>query len=105
MKNDMEIVPWVNTFSNCIEIVRLFGTPWTVAHQASPSLEFSRQESWSGLPFPSPGNLPNPGMEPGSPALQVEALPSEPPGNTSFLSFFVFCDAIRQKSYKREVKS
>ena len=49
--------------------VRLFVTPWTVAHQAPPSVEFSRQEYWSGLPFPSPGDLPNPGIEPGSPAL------------------------------------
>ena len=46
-------------------------------------MEFSRQEYWSGLPFPSPGDLPNPGIEPGSPALQVDALPSEPPGNPS----------------------
>ena len=45
--------------------------PWTVAHQAPLSIEFSRQEYWSGLPFPSPGGLPDPGIEPGSPALQV----------------------------------
>ena len=63
--------------------VRLFETPWTVAHQTPPSMEFSRQESWSGLPFPSPGGLPNPGIEPESPALQVDALPSELPGNPS----------------------
>ena len=49
--------------------VRLFATPWTVAYQAPQSMEFSRQEYWSGLPFPSPGNLPDPGMEPGNPAL------------------------------------
>ena len=61
--------------------VRLFVTPWTVAHQAPQSMGFSRQEYWSGLPFPSSGDLPNPGMEPGSPALQTDALPSEPPGN------------------------
>ena len=60
--------------------VRLFVTPWTVAYQAPQSMEFSRQEYWSGLPFPSPGDLPNPGIEPGSPALQADALPSEPPG-------------------------
>ena len=48
---------------------RLFATPWTVAYQVPPSKEFSRQEYWSGLPFPSPGDLPNPGIEPGSPAL------------------------------------
>ena len=60
--------------------VRLFATPWTVGHQAPPSMGFSRQEYWSGLPFPSPGDLPDPGIEPGSPALQADALTSEPPG-------------------------
>ena len=54
---------------------------WTVAHQAPPSMEFSGQEYWSSLPFPSPGDLPNPGTEPRSPALQADALSSEPPGN------------------------
>ena len=52
-------------------------TPLTVAHQASLSMGFSRQEYWSGLPFPSPGYLPNPGIEPGSPALQSDSLPTE----------------------------
>ena len=61
--------------------VRLFATPWTVAYQAPLSMGFSRQECWSELPFPSPGDLPEPGIEPGSPALQADALPSEPPGN------------------------
>ena len=60
--------------------VRLFVTPWTVAYQAPPSMEISRQEYWSGLPFPSPGDLPDPGIEPRSPTLQADALPSEPPG-------------------------
>ena len=64
-----------------LSFVRLFVTPWTIAHQAPPSIEFSRQEHWSGLPFPSPGDLPNPGIEPGSPTLQADALQSEPPGN------------------------
>ena len=61
--------------------VWLFATPWTVAHQAPPSMVFSRQEYWSGLPFPSPGDLPNPGIEPRSPALQADALTSaqDPP--------------------------
>ena len=59
--------------------VQLFATPRTVAYQASPSMGFSRQEYWSGLPFPSPGDLPNPGIEPGSPALEADALTSEPP--------------------------
>ena len=60
--------------------VRLFATPWTVAYQAPPSMGFSRQEYWSGLPFPSPGDRPDPGIEPGSPTLKADALPSEPPG-------------------------
>ena len=60
--------------------VLLFATPWTVAYQAPPSMEFSRQEYWSGLPYPSPGDLPDPGIEPGSPAFQADALPAEPPG-------------------------
>ena len=62
--------------------VRLFVTPWTVAYQALPSMGFSKQEYWSGLPFPSPGALPNPGTEPvslASPALQVDSLLSESP--------------------------
>ena len=61
--------------------VRLFATPWTVAYQAPPSMKCSRQEYRSGLPFPSPGDLPDPGIEPGSPALPANALPSEPLGN------------------------
>ena len=60
--------------------VRLFATLWTVAYEVPPSMEFSRQEYWSGLPFPSSGDLSNPGIEPGSPTLQADALPSEPPG-------------------------
>ena len=59
----------------------LFATPWTVAHQAPPSMGFSRQEYWSGLPFPSPGDLPDPGIEPGSPTLQADSLPTELWGN------------------------
>ena len=59
--------------------VRLFATPWTVAYQASLSMGLSQQGYWSGLPFPSPGDLPNPGTEPGSPTLQADALFSEPP--------------------------
>ena len=49
--------------------VLLFGIPWTAAYQVPPSMGFSRQEYWSGLPFPSPGDLPDPGIEPGSPTL------------------------------------
>ena len=60
-------------------------TPWTAAHQAPLSMRFPRQEYWSGLPFPSPGDLLDPGIEPGSPTVQADALPSEPlrkPKNT-----------------------
>ena len=60
--------------------VQLFAT-----YQAPPSMGFSRQECWSGLPFPSPGDFPNPGIESGSPALQADALLSEPPGKISYL--------------------
>ena len=63
-----------------LSCVRLFVTLWTVAYQAPPSMGFSRQEYWSGLPFPSPGDLPDPGIEPRSPALEADALTSEPPG-------------------------
>ena len=59
-----------------------------VAHQGPPSMEFSRQEYWSGLPFPSPGDLPDPGIKPGSPALQADALPSEPPGKPTCMTVF-----------------
>ena len=54
--------------------VRLFVTPWAIAHQALLSMEFSKQEYWSGLPFSSPGDLPDPGIEPGSPSLQAGDL-------------------------------
>ena len=55
-------------------------TPWIIASQSPLSREFSRQGYWSGLPFTSPGDLPDPGIEPGSPALQVDSIPTEPPG-------------------------
>ena len=73
-------VKWVKSLS----CVRLFVTPWTVAYQAPPSMGFSRQECWSGLPFPSPGDLPDPGIKPGSPASQADALPSESPGKPPY---------------------
>ena len=71
---------------------QLFATPWTVANQAPLSMGFSRWEYWGGLPFPSPGGLPDPGIELGSPALQTGALPSEPPGKplaTAILDSFL----------------
>ena len=52
----------------------------TITHQVPMPMEFSRQEYWSGLSFPSPGDLPNPGTEPRSPALRADSLPAEPPG-------------------------
>ena len=70
----------VRSFSH----VRLFATSWIVAHQAPLSMGFSRQEYWSGLPFPSPGDLLDPGIKLRSPALQADALTSEPPGKPSF---------------------
>ena len=63
-----------------LSCVRLFETPWTVAHQAPLSMEFSRQEYWSGLPFPPPGDLPNPEIELVSPALAGGFFTTEPPG-------------------------
>ena len=59
-----------------------------MAYQAPPSMEFSRQMCWSGLSFPSPADLPDPGIEPGSPALQADSLPSELPGNPQIFVFF-----------------
>ena len=65
--------------------------PCTATHQAPLSLGFSRQEYWSGLPFSSPGDLPNPGVEPGSPELQADSLPYEPPGKpTIYKKILVF---------------
>ena len=69
--------------------VWLFVTPWTVAHQAPPSMGFSRQGYWRGVPFPSPGDLSDPGIKPRSPALQADALTSEPPGtSTPWMAWF-----------------
>ena len=65
--SDTQVKVKVNVKS--LSHVRLFATPWTVAYHAPPSMGFSRQEYWSGVPLPSPGDRPNPGIEPGSPAL------------------------------------
>ena len=69
--------------------VPLFATPWTVAYQAPPSMGFSRQEYWSGLPFPSPGDLPHPGIKPRSPTFQADALTAEPPGKPRLHAYHV----------------
>ena len=81
--------------------VRLFATPWAVAYQAPPSVGFSRQEYWSGLPFPSPGDLPNPGIQPRDPALLTDTLPSKPPGKpyVIFFSITFHCMDITYFSY------
>ena len=70
--------------------VRLFRTAWTVAYQAPPSMGFSRQDYWSGFPFPSPGDLPNPGIEPGFPALEADALTAEPPGKKALNKAYIY---------------
>ena len=78
--SDQSLIPFSLSLVKFLSHIWLFVTPWTVTYQALPSMEFSRQEYWSGLPFPSQGDLPDPGIEPRSPALQADALPSEPPG-------------------------
>ena len=79
------ILPYTMSMAECqsLSCVRLYATPWTVACQAPLSMRFSRQEYWSELPCTSPGDLPDPGIEPRSPALQAYSLPSEPPGKQS----------------------
>ena len=63
---------YINSIVKSLSHVQLFVIPWTVAHQTTLSMGFSRLQYWSGLPFPSPGNLSNPGVEPGSPTLQAD---------------------------------
>ena len=75
--------PCASVFRFAVELlshVRLFVTPWTITRQAPPSMGFPRQEYWSGLPFPSPGDLPDPGIEPTSPAVAGKFFTTEPPG-------------------------
>ena len=77
-----------------------FATRWAVACQAPLFMGFPRQGYWSGLPFPSPGDLPDPGIKPGSPTLQADPLPSEPPGSPKLLTndiFFHFCALSTRK--------
>ena len=85
--------------------VRLFATPWTVAHQAPLTKGFSRHKYWSGLPFPSPGDHPNPGIEPGSPTLEADALTSEPPGKTSMIyeRYTVYCLSPSEHAITAEI--
>ena len=85
--------------------VWLFATPWTIAHQAPLSMEFSRQEYWSGLPFPSPGDLSNPGIKLGSPTLQADALPSEPPGKPYTPKELIWKEKKNQRKIKDSIAS
>ena len=80
--------------------VQFFSTPETIAHQVPLFMESSRQEYWSGLPFPSPGGLPDRGTEPRSPALQADALLSEPPGKPLSLQDLHVEDAYKEYEIK-----
>ena len=75
--------------------IQLFSTPWTIAPKAPLFMGFPRQGYWSGLPFPSPGDLPDLEIEPTSPALQADSLPSEPPGKPKFLYESQSCMGVR----------
>jgi len=92
MKNKLKEILVVKSLSH----VRLFVTLWTVAHQAPPSMGFSRQEYWNGLPFPSPGDLPNPGIEPKSPTLRADTLTSEPPGKPKIYIYIYIYIALEK---------
>ena len=81
--------------------VRLFATPWTVAYQAPLSLEFSRQEYWSGLPFLFPGDLPDLGIKSRSPTLQADYLPSEPPGKPTRFTMNVLSFLLEKRRKTR----
>ena len=76
--------------------VWLFAVPWTAAYQTPLFMEFSKQEYWSGLPFPSPGDLPSPRVKPRSPTLQADALPSEPPGKLFHLKLIFFLLILKE---------
>ena len=79
-------------------------TPWTVACQAPLSMGFSRQEYWSGLPFPSSGDLSDPGIKPGSPALQADSLPSAPPGKPNPMRRITWIKFQVQNQERRDLK-
>ena len=102
----VETAWWCNDYVNKIALqichlkwkslshVQLSETLWTVARQVPLSMGFSRQEYWSRLPFPSPGDIPNPGTKPTSPTLQADSLPSVPPGKPKW------CQNVKQSYYK-----
>ena len=86
-----------------LSLVRLFATPWVVAYQAPMSMGFSRQEYWSGLPFPSPGYLPDPGIEPRSATLEADTLTSEPPREAHYHIMTPFIPNYPMRSALSEV--
>ena len=101
VKATKEMCPSVQIHSLCahaqlLSHVQLFVTPWTIAHQAPLSMEFPRQEYWSGLPFPTPRDLPDPGIEPAFPALAGGFLTNEPPGKPLCIDFVavVSCSVV-----------
>ena len=89
----------------CAQSCESFATPWTVACQSPLSMEFSRVDHWSGLPFPSPGDLSNPGTEPRSPPLQADALPSESPRKPEMRNLLAKRQFLWMCDIRREVKS
>ena len=97
---------WRRSCVHVLICIQLFVTSWTVIHQTPLSMEFSRQEYWSGLPFPPPGDLPKPGFKPKSPvspALQVESLPIEAPGKPHFsYKHHIFIPRIFNKSISQK---
>ena len=80
MQSDCYFIHWVIIHLLLLSCVQLFVTTWTVACQAPLFMGLPRQEYWSGVPFPSLGDLPDPGIEPMSPELEADSLPSQPPG-------------------------
>ena len=99
---------WLQSLPLCVVVVQSCLTrcnPWTVARQAPLSMEFSRQNYWSGLPFPFPGDLPNPGIKPRSLAVQADTLPSEPSGKSSEKSSCVETSIVLLKGFLWEEPS
>ena len=84
----MKQISLLNVDESESEVAQSCPTPWTVAHQAPPSMGFSREEYWSGVPFPSPGELPDPGIKPASPALAGECFAAAPPGELEYLLYY-----------------
>ena len=88
-------------FVSSLSHVQLSVTPQTVAYEVPPSMGFPRREYWSGWPFPSPGDLPDPGIEPRSPALQADAFPSKPPGKPLLIDYNIDVYKQCRVSYKK----